>query len=221
VDSSIKMIRTVLGAIAAKNRLFVLIFCAFLAASILAPPAVLSIARKPPDMVTLNPYLSRIPEYITSDAPLDQKLRFLPNLALFWFIASGEFVTEWGFTVTVTDLARILLMSFLFATYFSLWSVARRSQRAGGSRVAGGGGIGGGFLSIFGLSTGPCTVVGCGAPVLPVVGLALVGVSTGTLAILATFAKIATSAVMILMLIAVWYLARVVERFWRPSSEKP
>ena len=41
-------------------------------------------------------------------------------------------------------------------------------------------GIAGALMSILGLSTGPCSVMGCGAPVLPVIGLAFVGLSSGT-----------------------------------------
>ena len=46
------------------------------------------------------------------------------------------------------------------------------------------GGVVGTLLSTLGFTTMPCSVVGCGAPVLPVVGLALTGLSSGTIALL-------------------------------------
>ncbi len=45
-------------------------------------------------------------------------------------------------------------------------------------------GLVGAFAGVLGLSTGPCSVVGCGAPVLPVAGLVFAGLSSGTLALL-------------------------------------
>ena len=54
------------------------------------------------------------------------------------------------------------------------------------------GGIAGMLTSVVGLSTGPCSVMGCGAPVIPVVGLAFAGLSSGTLAFLASLSRITT-----------------------------
>jgi hypothetical protein len=48
------------------------------------------------------------------------------------------------------------------------------------------------LASVVGLSTGPCSVMGCGAPVIPVVGLAFAGLSSGTLAFLAGFSRVTT-----------------------------
>ena len=64
----------------------------------------------------------------------------------------------------------------------------------------------GAFASVLGLSTGPCSVVGCGAPVLPVVGLVFTGLSSGTLAVLSASSRIAAAGVLILLSAAVAYL---------------
>ena len=65
------------------------------------------------------------------------------------------------------------------------------------------------LASVVGLSTGPCSVMGCGAPVIPVVGLAFAGLSSGTLAFLAGLSRVGT----LLMFVAL--LAAVVALGWR------
>jgi hypothetical protein len=49
-------------------------------------------------------------------------------------------------------------------------------------------------------------VMGCGAPVLPVIGLAFVGLSSGTLALLAELSRLATTLVFIAVALGVVYL---------------
>jgi hypothetical protein len=151
---------------------------------IFLPPLVLSLARKPVDYFTFNPWLSRLPEFLASgQVPLERKIEFIPNLALFWFTADGQMAPEWGFAVTVSDLGRFLLTSLLFGAYFALWFYRRDVLAASGwgARAARRGGAVGAFASTLGLTTGPCTVTGCGAPVMPVVGLAFAGLSSGTI----------------------------------------
>ena len=58
-------------------------------------------------------------------------------------------------------------------------------------------------------SAGACSVTGCGAPVIPVVGLAFVGLSSGTLAFLAQLSRIATAFVLIALALGVAYLGWV------------
>ena len=60
---------------------------------------------------------------------------------------------------------------------------------------------------MLGLATGGCTVMGCGAPMIPVVGLAFVGLSSGTLAWLAHTSTIATAAVIAGMTLGVGVMA--------------
>ncbi len=37
--------------------------------NLVAPVAILSVARRPPDFITFNPWLSRLPEYLASEEP--------------------------------------------------------------------------------------------------------------------------------------------------------
>jgi len=48
--------------------------------------------------------------------------------------------------------------------------------------------------------------MGCGAPVLPVVGLAFVGLSSGALALLAEVSRVATAVVFSAVIVGVAYL---------------
>lgn len=193
---------------------------AVLALSVLLPPVLLSVARKPADFFTFNPWLSRLPEYLVSDVPLAEKARKLPELALFWFSADSPYGgTEWGYAVDVGDVARLLLTAVLFGLYFALWR-CRRDRRAAGPvavATARSGGVAGAALSVVGLSTGPCSVMGCGAPVLPVVGLAFAGLSSGTLTFLSRASTLATAALLVGLVLAVGWLARDVGRHASPN----
>jgi hypothetical protein len=189
---------------------FLAVAAGVLALELLIPPAVLSAARRPVDYFTFNPWLPELPRFLSAgDIPWQRKLDFLPNLALFWFSADSPFGgTDWGFAVTVSDLLRFMVMSLLFAAYFALlahyWertSIALRNP--GLSRQGGALGV---LASVLGFSTGGCTVVGCGAPVIPVVGLAFVGLSSGTLAVLAELSRVATTFVLIAVTLGVVYL---------------
>jgi hypothetical protein len=175
--------------------------------SILGPPALLSVARRPVDYFTFNPWLKRLPAYVLSPAiPLDQKLEKLPALALFWFSSDSPYGgTEWGFAVDITDVARILLLAGLFGAYFALLARRREESTARSAALAATrrGGIAGMLTSVVGLSTGPCSVMGCGAPVLPVVGLAFAGLSSGTLAFLAGLSRVTTLLVFLALAAAV------------------
>jgi hypothetical protein len=118
--------------------------------------------------------------------------------------------------VTTADLARFAFMSLLVALYFSLWMERRaRAQSVPWSRRAGGtGGVVGALGGIFGLSTGGCTVMGCGAPVLPVIGLAFVGLSSTTIKWMSELSVVATAAVLIGLATAVLWLG------WRVGARE-
>ncbi|MGH8623494.1 MAG: hypothetical protein ACRET3_15270, partial [Burkholderiales bacterium] len=108
----------------------------------------------------------------------------------------------------VSDLARFMLMALLFGAYFALLVHSRDRMGAflrnqGPARQGGALGV---VTGVFGFSTGGCTVVGCGAPVIPVVGLAFVGLSSGTLATLANLSRVATALVLIAASLGVIYL---------------
>ena len=106
--------------------------------------------------------------------------------------------TEWGFAVDVRDVARMIGTSLLVGAYFALWARARALGILGtGARLSRRGGALGALVSVVGLSTGPCSVMGCGAPVLPVVGLVFVGLSGTTLAALSSLSTVATALVVV------------------------
>ena len=179
------------------------------------PVLFLSVVRKPVDFYTSNRWLSQLPAYLASDeVPFEKKLEFFPKLALFWFSADGPAGPEWGFAVDVTDLARILVMSLLVGTYFAPLRLPAAPARAAcvGAGVGQKAGFVGALGSIVGVSTGPCSVMGCGAPVIPVVGLAFAGLSSGTLALLASVSRISTAGILLGMTAAVAYLG------WRAGA---
>jgi len=194
-------------ALAAHPGVFASVTLAVVALNVIAPVAILSAVRKPLDFYTFNPWLKRLPEYLASDeAALGEKLAKLPDLALFWFSAGSSYGgAEWGFAVDVTDLGRILLISALFGLYFALW---RRYRDLASTRAEAlhRGGLAGAAATVFGVSTGACSVSGCGAPVLPVLGLAFVGLESGTLHFLAQSSRFATPALFAVVLLAVGYL---------------
>jgi len=183
--------------------------------NLVAPVAILSLARRPFDFFTFNPWLSRLPEYLRSDEPLAKKLSFLSNMAIAWVSADNKVEgIDWGFIIDVPTLGRILLTSLVFGAYFALWSVRRREGQACGlgSRAARPAGVAGALTSVVGLTTGPCTLAGCGVPVLPVVGLAFTGLSSGTLTLFSTLSRISIAVVLAAMSAAVLWLG------WRAGA---
>ena len=205
--ASARVCRGVVAGLRARSGVFLAVAAGVLALELLLPPAVLSAARRPVDYFTFNPWLPELPRFLSaSDVTWQRKVELLPNLALFWFSADSPFGgTDWGFAVTVSDLLRFMLMSLLFAAYFALLAYCR--ERTGAALRNPGLGQPGGALgvlaSVLGFSTGGCTVVGCGAPVIPVVGLAFVGLSSGTLTVLAGLSRVATAFVLIAVALGV------------------
>jgi hypothetical protein len=210
-----EVLRGARAALAARPGVFWSATAAVAALNVLVPVAVLSAVRKPVDFFTFNPWLKRLPEYLASDVPLGEKVSRLADLALFWFSAdSPHSGIEWGFAVDVTDLGRILLVSLLFGLYFALW-FRYRELAPGGARRAGAlrrGGVAGAAATVFGVSTGACSVMGCGAPVIPVLGLAFVGLESGTLHFLAQASRIGTIVVFAALVVAIGYLG------WKASG---
>src|SRR5215471_13168506 len=217
-----KSIAGIVAAIRARPAVFMSVSLMVLALNIFLPPVFLSLTRKPWDYFAFNPWLLKLPEYLgSSDVSLQSKLEFLPNLALFWFSANDRIgFVEWGFTVDVTDLLRFVFTSFIVAAYFALWLYHRDQAvqccwTGENSRRFG---IAGGLMSILGLSTGPCSVMGCGAPVLPVIGLAFVGVSSGTLKLLAGLSKVFTVVILSAMTFGVAYFGWTVSAHSETAS---
>lgn len=202
-DGIVRAVRTRPGIVAG-------VTVVVLALNLFLPPAILTAVREPLDFFTFNPWLPELPGYLASGTiPLSKKLDFLPHLALFWFSANSPYGgTDWGFAVTVSDLFRYAVLSLMFGIYFALVRYCRDRAKNAGFRfgLSRGGGMSGALVSVFGVSTGGCTVVGCGAPMLPVVGLAFVGLSSGTLALLAALSQVATALVLLLVTAGVlWF----------------
>jgi len=200
-------LRGVWTALAAHPGVFASVTLAVAALNVIAPVAILSAVRKPLDYYTFNPWLKRLPEWLASDeATFAEKLAKLPELALFWFSAGSSYGgAEWGFAVDVADLGRILLISALFGLYFALWR-RYRNLTLRNVKALHRGGLAGAAATMFGISTGACSVTGCGAPVLPVLGLAFVGLESGTLHFLAQSSRVATLALFAVLILAVGYL---------------
>ena len=198
------------AALAAHPGMFASVTLAVAGLNVVAPVALLSAVRKPLDFYTFNPWLKRLPEYLASDdAPLVEKLAKLADLALFWVSAGSTYGgAEWGFAVDVTDVGRTLLVSALFGLYFALWRRYRDLALGGAARALRRGGLAGAAATVFGISTGACSVTGCGAPVIPVLGLAFVGLESGALHFLAESSRVATIALLVVLVLAVGYLGR-------------
>jgi len=196
------------AALAAHPGVFAAVTLAVAALNIVAPVAILSAVRTPYTYFTFNPWLSRLPEYLASgDGAIGEKLRKLPDLALFWFSAGATYGgADWGFAVDVADLGRILFVSALFGLYFALWRRYRDLSLGGAARAMQRGGFAGAAATVVGVSTSACSVMGCGAPVIPVLGLAFVGLESGTLQFLAQTSRVATISVFAVLFLAVGYL---------------
>src|SRR5437764_539550 len=63
--------------------------------------------------------------------------------------------------------------------------------------------VAGAAVSVVGLSTGPCSVMGCGAPVMPVVGLAFAGLSSTTVAALSQLSSVVGVGLIVVLAVAV------------------
>jgi hypothetical protein len=215
-----RIVRGIGAALRSRWGVFATIATAVLAIDLFLPPVLLSIVRKPFDYFAFNAWLPEFPHYLARpDVSIQQKLEFIPNLALFWFTADSPFGgVDWGFAVTVGDLFRFLLLAALLGVYFALvFYVRDQASMAGPSwRLSNTGGASGALASVLGISTGGCTVMGCGAPVIPVVGLAFAGLSSGTLALLANLSRVATTVVFIAVAVGVVYAGWLAG--WRARS---
>src|SRR5262249_32526100 len=161
--------------------------------------------QRPPDFFTFNPTIRWLPEYLRSDDPLSKKMLFLSQMAIGWVSADNPIEgAEWSFIVDVPTLRRILLTSLIFRAYFALWAYRRRRGEACGrpSTAARRAGVAGAVTSVLGLTTGPCTLSGCGVPVLPVVGLAFTGLSSGTMNLFTTLSRVSIAVVLSAMGVA-------------------
>jgi len=211
-----RSVRGIGTAVRSRPWLFLSVAVGVFVLDILVPPLILSLARKPVTAFTINPWLPSLPDYLASGrGALGERLAKAWGLALFWFSADNSFGLEWGFAVTTADLARFGFMSLLVAAYFALWMERRAALPIApwGRRAGGSGGVLGALGGIFGLSTGGCTVMGCGAPVLPVIGLAMAGLSSTTIKWMSELSTIATAAVFVGLISAIGWLG------WRTGPD--
>ena len=209
VHATARALRGIIAAVRRRPGAFLVVATGVVALNLFLPPLLLAVTRTPWTYFTFNPWLKKLPEFLVSDAPLERKLDFLSRVAVLWFTADGPYgVPEWGFAVDALDLVRFLVLALLFGAYGALWLRAREQGRIAGWRATTGrnGGTLGALAGVLGLSTGPCSVVGCGAPVLPVVGLVFTGLSSGTLALLSVSSRIAAATLLVLLSVAVLYL---------------
>jgi hypothetical protein len=208
-------LRGIAAALRSRSKIVWGVTAAVAVFNLAAPVVILSVARRPMDFFTFNPWLSRLPDYLASEVALSKKLSFLSNMAIAWVSADngGEGI-DWGFIVDVPTLVRIVLTSLVFGAFFALWSYRRRQGEACGIgfKAARPAGVAGAMTSVFGLTAGPCTLAGCGVPVLPVVGLVFTGLSSGTLTVFATLSRISIAVVLSVMSLAVIWLG------WRAGA---
>jgi hypothetical protein len=200
-----KIWRGVVSAARARPWVVLAVIVAALVLQVILPPLVLSLTRKPWTYAAVNPWLRSLPQFLTSSAPFGDKVSFLSRLALFWVSADGGYgEPEWGFAVDTMDALRFAATAVLIGLYAALVMMPR--ARSASSTAGRSGGALAAVASMVSLSTGPCSVMGCGAPVLPVVGLAFAGLSSGTLAVLSMLSRVVGAAVLVVLSAAVLYL---------------
>jgi hypothetical protein len=199
--------RGIARAVKARPGILVLVALGVVLLNVVLPPLVLSLARKPLTFFTFNPWLKSLPTYLASSKPWSEKLDFLQRVALFWVSADGEYgAPEWGFAVDTMDVMRFIVTGVLIAVYVALWLERRASMARGPAAAGRAGGTVAACVSVLGLSTGPCSVVGCGAPVLPVVGLVFAGLSSTKLAVLSQVSRVSAVAVIVALVLAIVWL---------------
>jgi hypothetical protein len=201
--------RGIWAALRARPKILLVATAAVAVFNFAAPVAILSIAKRPPNFATFNPWLPRLPQYLASDdVPWSKKVAFVSDMAIGWISADDGTEVDWGVVLDVPTLGRILLTSLVFGTYFAVWSYRKRVQQACGvgAKAARPAGIAGAVTSVFGLTTGPCTLAGCGVPVLPIVGVAFTGLSSAQMTLLTTLSRVSYAIVLGAMAIAVLWL---------------
>jgi hypothetical protein len=205
---------------AVRSRAGVLVAVAIVVAvfNLVAPVLLLSLVKRPADFFTFNPWLQRLPDYLGSPEPLSRKLPFLAHLTIAWVSAEGKEGIDWGYIVDVPTLLRIVCTALVFGAYFALWSYGRAkpvSAQPPLSTAARPAGVLGVMTGAFGLTVGPCSLAGCGAPVLPMLGIAFTGLPGGTLSFFATLSRVSITLVLVLMATAVVWLG------WRIGRAEP
>src|SRR5260370_8088959 len=103
-------LRGIAAALRSRTKIVLGVSAAVSIFNLAAPVVVLSVARRPMDFFTFNPWLRRLPEYLSSEEPLSKKLSFLSSMAIAWVSAdNGGEVIGRGFIVDVPTLLPTLL----------------------------------------------------------------------------------------------------------------
>src|SRR3989442_503104 len=85
-----RMLQATVRAIRRRAGVFVLVVAAIAALHLVLPPLVLSVARKPYDYFSINPWLPNLPSWLASrEANASRKADFLRNAAGLGVVASG------------------------------------------------------------------------------------------------------------------------------------
>src|SRR5256885_15557856 len=124
-----RVLQATVRAIRRRAGVFVLVVAAIAALNLVLPPLVLSVARKPYDYFSINPWLHNLPSWLASgEATASRKVDFVWNVAVLWVVASGgDDAGGGGVSVTGADVRRRGLMGVVFAASLSLW-VERRPR---------------------------------------------------------------------------------------------
>src|SRR5258708_18265394 len=95
--------RGIAAGLRARARIVWSVTAAVTVFNLAAPVIILSLARRPVDYFTFNPWLSRLPEYLASGEPLAKKLSFLSSMAIAWVSADNKVAgIDWGVIVDVS-----------------------------------------------------------------------------------------------------------------------
>ena len=196
----VRRILTGIGrALRARPRLFVGVAAAVLVLDVLVPVAVLSIARVPVDYFTVQP-LAREPAGLPGLRQGHARGASGPGLGAGALLVLGRRRLRHrlglrGDHRRSRPLHRDGRAGRRLLRALGASARRRRRRRAGACARVGRAACSAPLGSVCGLATGGCTVMGCGAPVIPVVGLAFVGLSSTTLTLFAQVSTYATIAV--------------------------
>src|SRR5436309_14822547 len=120
-----RMLQATVRAIRRRAVVFVLVVAAIAALNLVLPPLVLSVARKPYDYFSINPWLHNLPSWLAyGEATASRKVDVVWNVAVLWIVASGEYdAAGWGCSVTVAGGARWHLLGVILRDSVSMWRV--------------------------------------------------------------------------------------------------
>src|SRR2546422_8981923 len=91
METTVRVLQATVRVIRRRAGVFVLVVAAIVALNLVLPPLGLSVARKPYDYFSINPWLHNLPSWLASgEATASRKADFLWNAAGLWVGGSGE-----------------------------------------------------------------------------------------------------------------------------------